>query len=302
MEPFLKLQGVGKSYPSSKGEQVVLRDVNLEVRRGEFVVIVGFSGSGKTTLISLLAGLTRPDRGRILLDGKPILEPGPDRGVVFQNYSLLPWMTVFDNILLAVKQVFPAWSKAQLAEHVDKYIKMVSLSHARLKRPSELSGGMRQRVSLARALAMNPEVLLLDEPLGALDALTRGTLQKELEKIWSVDKKTVIMITNHVDEAILLADRIIPLTPGPGATLGPEFEVKIARPRDPAAMNNSSEFQRLRADVTDYLLKQKRRPSSSRPAPAPLGQPAPLPAAPHKVELPVQTAPAATAAAFAGKT
>lgn len=259
MEPLLRMRGVTKSFPSSTGPRTVLRDVNLEVARGEFVVIVGFSGSGKTTLISLLAGLIKPDAGEILLDGKPIGEPGPDRGVVFQNYSLLPWLTVFDNILLAVKQVFPEKTVAQQKEHVERHLRMVHLTHARDRRPAQLSGGMRQRTALARALAMNPEMLLMDEPLGALDALTRGGLQKEIEQIWREDRKTVVLITNHIDEAVLLADRIIPLTPGPGATLGPSFAVDLPRPRDPAVVSRLSEFQHLRTEVSEYLLRLRRK-------------------------------------------
>jgi len=263
----LSLRGVGKSFAGARGEHEVLRDVNLEVRRGEFVCIVGYSGSGKSTLISLIAGLASPDQGQVLLDGKPIMGPGPDRGVVFQNYSLLPWLTVFDNVMLAVKQVFPDWTRQQMTERVEHYLALVNLAAAAKKRPAQLSGGMRQRVSLARALAMSPEVLLMDEPLSALDALTRGTLQEEIERIWRQEQKTVVMITNHVDEAILLADRIVPLSPGPGATLGASIEVDLPRPRDAKMANHCPEFQRLRAQVTEFLVGQRRVPRVAEAAP-----------------------------------
>lgn len=270
-ESFLSLRGVDKSYGVGDRRHEVLRNINLDVRRGEFVAIVGYSGSGKTTLISLMAGLTTPDCGELKLDGKPITGPGPERGVVFQNYSLLPWLTVFDNVLLAVKQVFPDWSPKEMRERVEHYLQLVSLAQAASKRPAQLSGGMRQRVSLARALAMSPEVLLLDEPLSALDALTRGVLQEEIERIWRQEQKTAILITNHVDEAILLADRIVPLSPGPGATLGQSIKVDLPRPRDAKMANHSPEFQQLRAQVTEFLIEQRRKPretdsSSQRPS------------------------------------
>ncbi|MEO8320139.1 MAG: ABC transporter ATP-binding protein, partial [Bradyrhizobium sp.] len=219
---FLSLKGVCKSYGSGDKRTEVLSNLDLEVTEGEFVAIVGFSGSGKTTLISAIAGLIQPDAGAIMLKGKPVTGPGPDRGVVFQSYSLLPWLTVRGNVALAVDQIFAGKSKKERAERVERYIAMVGLSHAAERLPSELSGGMRQRVSVARALAGSPEILLLDEPLSALDALTRAKLQDEIIEIWSRDKRTVVLITNDVDEAILLADRIIPLLPGPKATLGKE--------------------------------------------------------------------------------
>lgn len=265
-EPFLSLQGVGKTYHTAGGALEVLRDVRLDVRRGEFVCIVGYSGSGKSTLISLIAGLTTPDHGQVMLEGRPVVGPGPDRGVVFQNYSLLPWLTVFDNIMLAVRQVFPDWTRAEMAQRVEHYLALVNLSAAAKKRPAQLSGGMRQRVSLARALAMSPEVLLMDEPLSALDALTRGTLQEEIERIWRQEQKTVVMITNHVDEAILLADRIVPLSPGPAATLGHSIAVDLPRPRDARMANHSPEFQRLRAQVTEFLVEERRQPRGATPA------------------------------------
>jgi nitrate/nitrite transport system ATP-binding protein len=266
---LLELKNVSKSYGKGEARARVLEDVNLSIREGEFLAIVGYSGAGKTTLISLLAGMIQPDVGSITLGGEPITGPGPDRAVVFQNYSLLPWMSVFDNVLLAVDQVFPQWTRAQRRAHVEKYIAMVSLTPARDKKPSELSGGMRQRVSVARALAMNPRMLLMDEPLSALDALTRATLQGEIERIWSADRKTCVLITNDVDEGILLADRIIPLSAGPGATLGPAIEVDIERPRDRKAINHCPRFREVRNEVLGYLLGPGRRPGGKAPQPVP---------------------------------
>lgn len=252
---FLELKGVGKTYGQGEQKTDVLNDINLTVNEGEFIAIVGFSGSGKTTLISTIAGLVTPDAGEILLKGKPITAPGPDRGVVFQSYSLFPWLTVEGNIALAVDEVFKTESRAERKKRVARYIGMVGLSHAAERLPSELSGGMRQRVAVARALAMSPEILLLDEPLSALDALTRSKLQGEIERIWEQDKRTVVLITNDVDEAILLADRIIPLLPGPKATLGKEFKVNLPRPRDHATLSELDAFKALRHDVTTYLTR-----------------------------------------------
>jgi len=256
--PILELVGVAKSYTTGSRTTSVLADVNLRIMPGELVAIVGFSGSGKSTLISLLAGLTRPTAGDVLFDGEPVTAPGPERGIVFQSYSLMPWLSVRGNVALAVDAVMAARPRAERRAVAGRYIEMVGLSHAADRRPAELSGGMRQRVAVARALAMSPRVLLLDEPLSALDALTRAKLQDEIEAIWSREGTTVVLITNDVDEAILLADRIVPLDPGPGATLGPEFEVDIPRPRERAAMNQSAEFRRLRSAVTRYLLDANR--------------------------------------------
>lgn len=262
---FLELNHVSKGYGEGANRTNVLKDINLHIEEGEFVAIVGFSGSGKTTLINLISGLIQADKGEVLLNGQPVLEPGPDRGVVFQNYSLLPWLTVLGNVYMAVNKVYPSWSRAKKEECAKKYITMVNLHSAMDKRPAELSGGMRQRVSVARALAMNPSILLLDEPLSALDALTRGTLQIEIEKIWEQDKKTVLLITNDVDEGILLADRIIPLNPGPNASLGPSFEVNIERPREKTSLNDNPEYIKIRNAVTKYLLDvgEVRRQKSS---------------------------------------
>ena len=218
------------------------------------VAIVGYSGAGKTTLISLVAGLLPPDSGTLTLEGRPITGPGPERGVVFQNYSLLPWLTAYDNVHLAVDQIHHDWSREQKQACAEKFLDLVKLGHARHKRPAELSGGMRQRVAVARALAMNPRVLLLDEPLGALDALTRATLQDEIERIFLAEQKTILLITNDVDEAILLADRIIPLSAGPSASLGPEVRVDVPRPRDRKALQRDPRFRAVRGEVLAYLL------------------------------------------------
>jgi nitrate/nitrite transport system ATP-binding protein len=251
---FLEIDGVSKGFPAAGGRREVLRQLSLGIEKGEFVAIVGYSGAGKTTLISLIAGLLAPDAGEVRLEGRALRGPGHDRGVVFQSYSLLPWMSVYENVLLAVDQVFPEWSKQEKREHTERHIALVNLTRARNQRPRELSGGMRQRVAVARALAMDPAVLLLDEPLSALDALTRANLQSEIERIWAADKKTVVMITNDVDEGILLADRIIPLSAGPAATFGPAVTVDIERPRDRKGLNHDPRFKKLRAEVIDYLL------------------------------------------------
>ncbi len=247
---ILSLQNVAKSY----GDSNILKDINLEVEEGEFIAILGFSGSGKSTLMNILTGLEIPDSGDALYNGKPITEPSPERGLVFQSYSLMPWLTVKGNIALAVDSVHKSKSKSEREDLIMNYIDMVGLSHATDRRPSELSGGMRQRVSVARALAMQPNVLLLDEPLSALDALTRANLQDEIEEISQKEKKTIVLITNDVDEAILLADRIIPLTPGPNASFGPDFKVNIPRPRDRTKMNDDADFIKLRGAVTNYLM------------------------------------------------
>jgi nitrate/nitrite transport system ATP-binding protein len=254
---YLELTNVSRGYGANRTRTEVLRGINLGVEKGEFVAIVGYSGAGKTTLISMIAGLIRPDTGTITLNDLEITEPGPDRSIVFQNYSLLPWLSVYENIYLAVDQVFPNWSPAKKQQHVETHIGMVNLSPARDKRPGQLSGGMRQRVSVARALAMDPQILLLDEPLSALDALTRSTLQDEVSRIWQENQKTVVMITNDPDEGIYLADRIIPLSAGPGATLGPSIPVDIPRPRDRKALNHDSRYKAIRREIIDFLLNSK---------------------------------------------
>lgn len=249
---MISFKNLCKSYGEGQHRQEVLKDINLEVEEGEFLVLLGFSGSGKTTLINMMAGLDQPTSGQITFKGEPIKGPGPERGVIFQSYSLMPWLTVAGNVGLAVDTIFPGLSKKDRAAKVAHYVKMVGLSHAMTRRPAELSGGMRQRVNVARALAMNPEVLLLDEPLSALDALTRANLADEILEIWEDDKKTCVLITNDVDEAIIMADRIIPLNPD--GTLGAPFKVSIPRPRDRMAMNHHDGFKKLRGDITKYLM------------------------------------------------
>jgi nitrate/nitrite transport system ATP-binding protein len=251
---FLVLDKINKGYGEGTTRSQVLTDVSLTVNEGEFVAVVGYSGAGKTTLLSMVAGLLAPDSGTVTMEGKPITGPGSDRGVIFQNYSLLPWLTAYENIHLAVDQVNPTWSKQQKREWSEKCLDTVKLSAARNKRPLELSGGMRQRVAVARALAMNPRVLLMDEPLGALDALTRATLQDEFARLFMTENKTMLLITNDVDEAILLADRIIPLSAGPSATLGPEVKVELGRPRDRALLGRDPAYRAVRSQVLTYLL------------------------------------------------
>jgi nitrate/nitrite transport system ATP-binding protein len=252
--PLIELRFVSKGYPTPSGRQEILSEVNLEVEEGELVAIIGFSGAGKTTLVSLIAGLTMPDSGTVTLDGARVQGPGPDRGVVFQNYSLLPWLSAYDNVRLAVDQVHRAWPVERRSRWIESCLSTVNLLPARDKRPAQLSGGMRQRVALARALAMDPRVLLLDEPLSALDALTRGDLQKEIARLHAEDRKTVVLVTNDVDEAVLLADRIVPLTAGPRATLGAPIVVDLPRPRSHTSLNRDPAFKRIRADVIEFLL------------------------------------------------
>ena len=251
---FLELQNVSKGFGPASNRYEVLKDANLSVEKNEFVAVIGFSGSGKSTLMALLAGLERPDSGKVMLDGKEVTGPGPNLGIMFQNYSLLPWLSVTGNLEIAVKQVFPDMPKGERKDYIQRYIDMVSLTGSEYKTPPELSGGMRQRLSLARTLAMKPEVLLLDEPLSALDALTRSVLQDEIIRIWEEDKRTVVMITNDVDEAALMADRIVPLTPGPAATLASDFPVTLQRPRDRATLNFNPEFKTLRNKFSGFLM------------------------------------------------
>jgi nitrate/nitrite transport system ATP-binding protein len=271
---LVELRGVARGYGEGERRTEVLRNVNLAVKEGEFVAIVGYSGAGKTTLISLIAGLLAPDRGEVLMGGRPVTGPGPDRGIVFQNYSLLPWLTAFENVYLAVDQAFAGWSPGQKRAHTERYLELVKLADAGGKHPHELSGGMRQRVSVARALSANPQVLLLDEPLSALDALTRANLQDEIERIWREERKTALLITNDVDEGILLADRIVPLSAGPGATLGPEVRVDIPRPRDRRALSRDPRFRAIRNEVIAYLLGPGARKKTAT-APAPVGMTVP---------------------------
>ena len=258
---LLELRGVGKSYGGPSDRTVVLDNANLSIEEGEFVAIVGYSGTGKTTLMSILAGLRKPDVGQATMEGVPITGPHPQRGLVFQNYSLLPWLSVLDNVLFAVRQVFPKWSYAQQCAQAEKYIAMVNLTAAIGKRPSELSGGMRQRVSLARTLATQPKVLLLDEPLSALDALTRGTLQTEILSICEQERCTVCLITNDVAEAVLMADRVIPLFPSAhsGATLGAGACVTFARPRIASEVCADPTFKQIKRQTIERLMNARRQ-------------------------------------------
>jgi nitrate/nitrite transport system ATP-binding protein len=252
---YLELNNISKTYGQGANATEVLSNINLHIEEGEFVAIVGFTGSGKTTFVNLINGLLQPTSGEVLFKGKQIIDTSHERGVIFQNYSLLPWLTVYQNISVAVKETFPKESKKFRDERVMEYIAKVNLTPAIHKRPKELSGGMRQRVAIARALAMDPEMIIMDEPLGALDALTRGNLQDEILNIWNKDKRTALLITNDVDEGIYMADRIIPLRPGPNATLGPEFKINIERPRDKTALNDNPEFKKTRNGIIEYLIE-----------------------------------------------
>ena len=251
---YLELKNVSKSYGTGDNITHVLSDINLSIEEGEFVAIVGFTGSGKTTLINLINGLLEPSEGEIVFKGEPVKGTSHARGVIFQNYSLLPWLTVEQNVRMAVKEAFPKREKSVWKRKAAHYIEMVSLTPAANKLPKELSGGMRQRVSVARALAMKPDMILMDEPLSALDALTRGNLQDQILNIWEKDKRTALLITNDVDEGIYMADRIVPLRPGPNATLGPEFKINIDRPRDKTELNDNIEFKKTRNAIIDYLM------------------------------------------------
>ncbi len=249
--PLLELRNVEKGFAG--GSEPVLSQLSLCIPEGQFAAVVGCSGAGKTTLISLIAGLTKPDQGEILFAGNPLGPPGPDRAVVFQNYSLLPWLTVLENVTLAVRAAAPQLNRRSAKEHAQYFIDLVKLTAAINKRSRELSGGMRQRVALARALAMEPRLLLLDEPLSALDALTRATLQDELARIWGETKTTVIMVTNDIDEAILLADCVYPLTRGPRATLGQPIPVTLPRPRVRTRLSLVPEYQWVRREIVAFL-------------------------------------------------
>jgi len=248
----LAFQAVGKTFPTTRGPYEALRDVWISVRRGEFVALIGHSGCGKTTLLNMVAGLDEPTVGAISLEGEPVQKPGPDRAMVFQNYSLLPWMTARDNVFEAVDSAFPAYGRAEKAEQTDRFLELVGLRDAAHKRPHQLSGGMKQRAAVARAFAVHPKVLLLDEPFGALDALTKGALHEVLLAMWSLDRKTetVLMVTHDVDEAIYLADRIVVMTNGPSASVGQVIEVNLPRPRDKRAMVHLPAY----ADLKDQLL------------------------------------------------
>jgi nitrate/nitrite transport system ATP-binding protein len=254
MSHFIEVQNAEMVFETKKGRFHALRDINLTVEKGEFITLIGHSGCGKSTLMNLIAGLTLPTSGTLLCDNREIAAPGPERGVVFQNHSLLPWLTCFENVHLAVERVFGGKeSKAQLAERTRAALTLVGMSHAINKRPQEISGGMKQRVGIARALAMEPKVLLLDEPFGALDALTRAHLQDELLKIVARTKSTVVMVTHDVDEAVLLSDRIVMMTNGPAATIGEILPVELARPRNRVELAEDAKYVHYRKEVLDFL-------------------------------------------------
>ena len=258
MENFLQIESVGMSFDTKKGEFVALTGVNLNVQKGEFVSLIGHSGCGKSTLLNMVAGLLVPTDGGMILAGREIDGPGPDRGVVFQNHSLLPWLSCFQNVYLAVERVFGATEpKAKLKERTQSALQLVGLAHAVDKRPQELSGGMKQRVGIARALAIEPKVLLLDEPFGALDALTRATLQDELIRIVADTHATVMMVTHDVDEAVLLSDRVVMMTNGPAATIGEIMEVDLPRPRERLALAANARYIHLRARVLEFLYQKQ---------------------------------------------
>ncbi|MBD1852911.1 nitrate ABC transporter ATP-binding protein [Leptolyngbya sp. FACHB-711] len=253
---FLSVKGVSKVYPTPKGEYVVLKDVNLTINEGEFICIIGHSGCGKSTLLNMVSGFSQPTDGSVLLRGKPITKPGPDRMVVFQNYSLLPWLTAFENIYLGVDSVYSDKSEAEKKQIVRDNLALVGLSDAAEKKPTQLSGGMKQRVAIARALATRPEVLVLDEPFGALDAITKEELQEELLKIWNEHRCTVLMITHDIDEALFLADKLVMMTNGPAANIGEVMEIPFPRPRDRDRIMEDPEYYKLRNQALDFLYNR----------------------------------------------
>jgi nitrate ABC transporter ATP-binding subunit len=253
-EPFLIVDQVSKTYPTPKGPYTVLEGVDLTVHESEFVCLIGHSGCGKSTLLDMVSGFRKPTTGEVRLQGKLISRPGPDRMVVFQNYALLPWKTAFENVYLGVNAVFPEKSKKEKTEIVRSHLALVGLEDAANKRPGQLSGGMKQRVSIARALSIRPQVLILDEPFGALDAITKEELQEELLKIWSEFKITVLMITHDIDEALFLSDRIVMMTNGPSASIGEVMEVPFSRPRDRAQLMEDPRYFTLRNHALDFLF------------------------------------------------
>ena len=263
---FIEIQGVEQTFKTKKGPFQALRDINLNIAKGEFVALIGHSGCGKSTLLNLIAGLTMPSSGTLLCANREIAGPGPERSVVFQNHSLLPWLTCFENVYLGVERVFgaankstgaPSENKAQLKARTDAALALVGLTHAAQKRPGEISGGMKQRVGIARALAMEPKVLLMDEPFGALDALTRAKLQDELLDIVARTQSTVVMVTHDVDEAVLLSDKIVMMTNGPAATVGEVLHVDLPRPRSRVALADSPQYLGYRKAVIDFLYTRQ---------------------------------------------
>ncbi len=256
-EPFLVIDGVSKVYPTPNGPYTVLDNISLEVAEGEFICVIGHSGCGKSTLLDLVSGFGQPTSGEVRLESVPIREPGPDRMVVFQNYSLLPWMSAAENVALAVNTVFPHLRRNGDAERiVESHLAMVGLSEAADRKPASLSGGMKQRVSIARALALQPKVLILDEPFGALDPITKEELQEELLRIWQEHRVTVLMITHSIDEALFLADRVVMMTNGPAATIGEILELPFPRPRQRAQLMEMPEYYDYRNHALDFLYRR----------------------------------------------
>ncbi len=263
MTTHLDIDHVSIEFDTPKGKFVALDGVSLKIRRGEFVTLIGHSGCGKSTVLNIVAGLLKATRGGVVLDGREVDEPGPERAVVFQNHSLLPWLTAYQNVELAVRQVFRGrMSKAEMREWIEHNLRLVHMEHALHKKPAEISGGMKQRVGIARALAMKPTVLLMDEPFGALDALTRSHLQDSLMEIQNELKNTVIMITHDVDEAVLLSDRIVMMTNGPAATIGEILDIDLVRPRNRLALADDAHFNHLRAEVLRFLHERHARRSA----------------------------------------
>jgi nitrate/nitrite transport system ATP-binding protein len=256
-DKFLQLDNIDKTFPLPGGKEYkAVVDVNVNIKKNEIISIIGHSGCGKSTLLNMIAGLDAQTKGNIILNNKEITGPGPERAVVFQNHSLLPWLTVYQNIEMAVKKVMPQLTSAELRQRVEHFVSMVNLDHAKDKFPGEISGGMKQRVGIARALSIKPDVLLMDEPFGALDSLTRANLQQHLMRIQESVQNTVIIITHDIDEAVLLSDRVIMMTNGPSATIGEILEVNIPRPRDRVALQSNSEYIRCREAILDFLYKK----------------------------------------------
>ncbi|WP_045405206.1 ABC transporter ATP-binding protein [Vibrio jasicida] len=254
---LLDLTRLGMRFPTPDGEFIALKNVDLQINKGEFVSLIGHSGCGKSTVLNLVAGLHMPTDGGVIVDGREVAGPGPDRAVVFQNHSLLPWLTVYQNVELAVKQIAGKKGKAWIQEQVNQYLELIQMQHAAHKKPDEISGGMKQRVGIARALALQPKVLLMDEPFGALDALTRAHLQDALMKIQAELNNTVIMITHDVDEAVLLSDKIVMMTNGPAATIGEVLEVNLPRPRERVALADDAQYQKCRQAVLKFLYEKQ---------------------------------------------